>query len=105
MHAALSSLQNSLHALLALFYLEDTNVESTEPGDIKYQYLVKVDPLTGKRVGQKVSLDSLIMSDCRAELLKVLKYLIVYLHLRTRNMNAFVSGQLLLFKPVYMSDG
>jgi hypothetical protein len=69
----LEALQDTFHALLALFFVEDPNISI--PGSIqggpKYQLLVRVDPKTGKRVGQRLTLRSLIMSDARMELAKV----------------------------------
>lgn len=73
LHAAILNLQTALHALLALFFLEDTNIECSTPGDARYQLLVKVDPITGKRVGKRSSVKSLLMSDARIVLLKVSK--------------------------------
>ena len=71
LHTALSNLQTTFHALLALFFLEDPNMECSVPGDERFQMLVKVDSTTGKRVGERRPLKYLLMCDARTLLLKV----------------------------------
>lgn len=71
LRSSMATLNTSLHALLSLFFAEDSTVECTTPGDERFEKMVRLVVSSGKRSGQRVALNSILLSDHRSDLLRV----------------------------------